>query len=89
MSPSMTRLAEIIHRDLKKRLENDNTVSVEPFNHVTILMYYQKSLDEKKKSQEEIAGIPHGQCVFHKRLVCKQQKQSKRKDCYCHIDVGQ
>mmetsp|Transcript_564 Transcript_564/g.1116 ORF Transcript_564/g.1116 Transcript_564/m.1116 type:complete len:251 (+) Transcript_564:773-1525(+) len=88
MSPSMTRLAEIIHRDLKKRLENDNTVSVEPFNHVTILMYYQKSLDEKKNHKRKLLEFHTDNVYSTNGLFVNNKNSQKEKTVTAILTLG-
>lgn len=42
MTVAMKAIAEEIYQYLKKRFVNDDSVIIQPFNHVTVLFYYLK-----------------------------------------------
>jgi hypothetical protein len=39
----MKLIAREVYEFIKKRFNNDNSVAIHPFNHVTVLFYYRKS----------------------------------------------
>lgn len=46
MTYAMKVIADEVYQYLKARFADDDSVSVHPFNHVTVLFYYQKIDDE-------------------------------------------
>ncbi|KAL7470438.1 hypothetical protein ACHAXS_010671 [Conticribra weissflogii] len=56
MTPSMTIVADEIHHYLKELLRSDKSLSIEPFNHVTVLLYYEKTPRHGRVDDEQTAS---------------------------------
>ena len=65
MTYAMKIIANKVYQYLKRRFANENAVDILPFNHITVLYYYQKKIHIDKRRLHEIMLGYHTDNVYN------------------------